>query len=297
MRFAVRIAFVLLLTVPLTAATPRLSFQRVVPAPHSLGTAEDVVIIYTLGDSEKMQTFLDVLLEETSRSPLRLSDASRHTQHFMRDRADEPTIRELHRNHPADVYLGVKAFTCREEAAGGEGSQHDPDGKRVRRRLVWSNAVCEARVDIIDAREVRRLSSFQVRGEGKSSRVFDLTIDEREEALEDAARRAAINAAENITPRRIRETIILDDTAPLFEEGMAMIDASRLEEARAIWQRGLRQHPSSAALHFNIAAVSEALGDVQAARDHFVEARKMAPEQSRYRYELEMFRRRNLLRP
>jgi Tfp pilus assembly protein PilF len=74
---------------------------------------------------------------------------------------------------------------------------------------------------------------------------------------------------------------------------MAMIQADRLGDARAILEIGLRQHPSSSALHFDMAAVCEALGDLQAARDHFREALRIAPDSKQYRSELDLFRRRN----
>jgi tetratricopeptide (TPR) repeat protein len=292
MHFAVRLALVAVLATPLYAASPRISFERAIPAPHAV-RGDQLALIYALGDSPKLATFVDVFLDETNRAALHVSDATRHRQHNMRETADAKTIAELHRHHPSDVYLGIKAFTCSSEVRSGEGSLHDEDGKRVKQRRSWVDAVCEARIDVIDAEKVRRLYSFPVRGEGKSPRVAELTDEERDAAVEQAARRAAINAAESITPRRVRETIALDETAPLFDEGMAMIDAGRFDEARTIWQRGLRLFADSPGLHFNLAAVSEALGDVEAARKHFGAVRKTAAGEPRYRTELEMFRRRN----
>ena len=48
-----------------------------------------------------------------------------------------------------------------------------------------------------------------------------------------------------ITPRVVRETIEMDDSAPSFDEGMSMIRSERLEDARAIWEVTLRQHRDS----------------------------------------------------
>lgn len=290
-------ALLVVLAVPAFAATPRIVFERVIPAPYSLGEAERATVIYAIGDNDKIATFLEALVTDTAEARLRIDDATRHQQHFLAERVEPATIRGLQRQYPSDAYLGVKAFTCTNELRGGEGSVHDQDGKRQRQRVVWVEATCSARVDVLDAKTLAKRFSFVARGEGKSSRVAELSRDVRDAALENAARRAAINAAESITPRRVRESIALDDSAPLFDEGMSMIDAERFAEARAIWDRALRQYGDSAALHYNLAAVSEAIGDVEAARRHLNEARRLAPEETRYRAGFEMFLRRHSIRP
>ena len=293
MRLALRFAFLAAFTFPLFATTPRISFERLVPAPHDLGKARELSVIYALGDSDKLALFLDVLTAEDERAELVISNSTRHKQHFITSTPSADTIAELRKLHPADAYLGVKAFTCRATTHEGEGSEHDVDGKRVKNRVYWSDAVCEARIDVLDGHTVRKLFSYRITGEGKSSRTTQLTDEAQAAALEQAARRTAIDALENIMPRRIRESIALDDTAPLFDEGFAMIDASRIEEARLTWERGLRQYASSAALHYNLAAACDALGDVAAARQHYEEAQRLAPDELRYRTALEAFRRRS----
>ncbi len=102
-----------------------------------------------------------------------------------------------------------------------------------------------------------------------------ITEEEREDALTGAARHAAIDAAERITPRHVRESIALDESAPAFAEGMAMIEANRFAEARTIWQRAMQTQPRSAALRFNLAAICEALGDRRAAETNYNAARQL----------------------
>jgi tetratricopeptide (TPR) repeat protein len=138
----------------------------------------------------------------------------------------------------------------------------------------------------------RRLFTFNVRGEGTSPRAISLSEEEADVAYEQAARYAALNAADMITPRLIRESIELDESAPAFDEGLAMIHSDRLEDARAIWEAALRQHRDSAPLHYNLGAVCEAIGDVAAARRYLQSAVKLSPRERRYRDELELLRRR-----
>jgi hypothetical protein len=256
----------------LFAAPPRISFERIVPAATSVG-GEDVAIVQAIGDAASIETFVDVFVEQVNKSRLvRLRDLRRSTG-------------------PADAYLNVKAFTCTTSIREGEGGTRDVDNKRVRRRQTWADAICTAHVDVM-SQTMTRISTFHVRGEGTSPRVAEVGDDERLIAVEQAARYAAVGAAERITPRRVRESIELEPKAPAFEEGMSMIDAGRPEEARAIWAAAMRAQPRSAPLRFNLAAVCEALGVRRAAEQHYTAARALAPSEPKYALELRAFSKR-----
>jgi tetratricopeptide (TPR) repeat protein len=256
----------------LYAGTPRITFERILPATQDLG-ADDIAIVQAIGDQASIETFVEIFVSQVNKSQtLRMRDA-RHT------------------TGPAGAFLDIKTFTCEMAIRQGEAGVRDADNKKVRRRTFWADAVCTARVDVLSS-TMRRISMFHVRGEGTSPRVDAVGEEERRIALEQAARYAAIGAAERITPRRVRETIVLDDTAPAFEEGMAMIDSGRLRQAREIWVTAMRTQPRLAALRFNLGAVCEALGDRAAAEQHYVAARDLAPREPRYALELKMFRKR-----
>jgi len=256
----------------LLGATPRVTFERILPATHDVH-AEDLALVQAIGDHASVETFVEIFVEQVNESKvLRMRDIRRGTG-------------------SADAYLDVRGFTCELVEREGDGSVRDADNKRVRRRHVWADAVCRARVDVLSKANLR-VSTFQVKGEGTSPRVEKMTEDERQIALEQAARYAAISAAERITPRRVREQVVLDEKAPAFEEGMAMIDSGRLGEARAIWTEALRNSARSAALHYNLAAVCEALGDRVTAETHYRAARDLAPGEPRYSLELKLFEKR-----
>ena len=268
----------------LGASSPRVTFERVLPAPHDLGAAEDIALVQTIADTPKISAFVDHFLHQTNRSGmLRLRD--------VRPRALVFAAEALKRTEPADAWLSVRSFSCTSALRGAEESAYDVDGKRVKRRQVWVESICNGRMEVLIAGGPR--SSFAIKGEGSSAHVNEITNEEREEALEHAARYAALDAAEKITPRRVRESIALDETAPAFEEGMAMIVAARLADARKIWESAVRQSGRSAPLHYNLAAVCEALGDRKAAEEHYVAARELAPTETRYASELKLFQRRN----
>jgi len=150
---------------------------------------------------------------------------------------------------------------------------------------IWIDASCEARLDIRDDHG-QHVMTINVRGEGTSPRASTLSNEEREVAFDQAARYAAFNAADMITPRVVRETIELDDSAPSFSEGAAMIEANRLQDARAIWEVALRRNRESAALNFDLGAICEATGDFSAAKKYLQAAVRLAPNEPNYRAEL-----------
>lgn len=293
MRRAAFVCALVLMAAP-AGATSRLTFERTVPARHSLGGAEDLLITYAIGDNDKISTFLDTFVEQTNRGgTLRVVDVTRIEHSQERSHRWRRVPRYVEQRTPADAFLRVEAFTCATTPQSGQASRYDVDGNRMRTTVRWIDAVCQAHVDVISKRTNAKIAEVTVHGEGTSPRVEEEISDgERDIALEQAARYAAVSAAEEITPRRVRETITLAEDAPDFEEAMAMIEAGRFDEARRIWENTLARHSDSAALQFDLAAVCEAMHDLDAADRHYASARKLAPRDRRFRNEHEMFRSR-----
>lgn len=260
---------------PAIVAAPRIVFERVLPAAHDLHGARDVAVVRAASNEPQIEIFLDELVHHVNRSgALRLRDMRTGTG-------------------PAEAHLDVKTLRCETAVRETEAGVRDVDGRRVKQHAFQIDAVCGARIDVL-SRTLEPVSTFFAKGEGTSPRVETVTEEEREKALQDAARYAAIDAAERITPRRVRESIALDETAPALAEGMAMIEAGRLAEARAIWQKAMQTQPRSAALRFNLAAVAEAMGDRRSAELHYNAARQLAPTEQRYSSELKLFARRRV---
>src|ERR1043165_1152944 len=187
---------VLLLVATAASAAPRISFVRRVPAAHDLAPAERVAVIYAIGDSDKVLTFVDRFVDVVTRAgKLRITNAVENNHHFA-----TIDVAALRHDHPADAYLGVNVFTCSGIERSAEGSEHDVDGGRIKRTHHWIDATCTARVDVL-GRDGRKLFSYHVRGEGTSPRATTLSDDEKDVAYDQAARYAANVAAEGITPR------------------------------------------------------------------------------------------------
>jgi tetratricopeptide (TPR) repeat protein len=269
----VAVIFGLIPAAAVYALSPRIVFERVLPPAHDLGDAHEVAIVEAPTSDPRIDVFVEELVHHVNRSgSLRLRDARVGSG-------------------PAEAHLDIKTFHCEAAQRETEGGFRDVDGKRVKQRAFQISAVCGARIEVL-SRFLRPTSTFFAKGEGTSRRLESVTDEERENAMADAARYAAIDATERITPRRVRESIALDASAPAFAEGMAMIEAGRFAEARAIWQRAMQTQARSAALRFNLAAVSEAMGDRRAAELHYNAARQLAPAEVRYASELKLFAQR-----
>jgi tetratricopeptide (TPR) repeat protein len=259
----------ILLAPLLLAATPRIIFERFLPAAHDIGSVEEVAIVRAAGEPAQVERFVDELLSDLERTQLRARDVR-----FS--------------SGPSAAHLDIKTLACATAAREGEGSVRDVDGNKVKKRYFTVEATCTARIDVLN-RFLKYHSTFYATGAGTSPRVDEVTDEARARALENAVRNAASEAADRITPRRVRESIELDSAGANFEEGLAMIEAARFAEARTIWERALRTDARSAPLRYNLGAVCEAMGDRRAAQLHYDAARQLAPGEPRYKYGLKSF--------
>lgn len=274
-------------------ASSRITFERTITPIHSLGKVEDLLIAYAIGDNDRIATFIDVFLDQVNREgTLRVLDPTTVEHSKERSHRWRRPPKYVESRYRADAYLRIDAFRCDTRERSGQGSAYDVDGNRVRQNLRWVDATCIAHIDVLNKSREEHLAEFSVQGEGTSPRVPQISTEDREIATDQAARYAAIAAAEQITPRRVREAIDLVENAPKFDEGMAYIDSEEFADARRVWETALKNNRTSAALQFNLATVCEALGDLTAADSYYAQAQKLAPKQSRYRYEYEMFKRR-----
>src|SRR5260370_8954713 len=85
------------------AGSPRISFVRTIPPAHDLGSST-VALIYAIGDSDKINTFLDVFVDHAGRTLRLENDIERH-QRLVGQQIDDPTFRKIHPEHPAALYL------------------------------------------------------------------------------------------------------------------------------------------------------------------------------------------------
>src|SRR5512141_2753244 len=115
-------------------AQPRISFVRRIPARYDLGEANEVGIVYVIGDNDSVGTFVDEFVDRTNRfGPIHLTDITAHGTYRGR-KPDANAIRRFRRRHPADAYMGINGFSCETATRTGEGSTTDYEGARVKRK-------------------------------------------------------------------------------------------------------------------------------------------------------------------
>lgn len=274
--------------VPLFAAEAHLTFTRSVPPEINLAPMQRLALVEPRGSDALLDSFIDLFLEYVDDSGAlqieKIIDGRLET-------FDATAMRRLRRQHPADGYVSVIHFECQATPRSAEGSERDLSGTRVKRLHVWIDAVCDARLEFRHP-DGEPFVSYSTHGDGTSPRTTELTADERATAYHQAARYAALSAADIITPRTVHDSIDLDPSAPLFDEGFGMIQFDRLSAARALWEAALAQHRDSAPLRYNLAALCEATGDFNAGRKYLQAAIGLAPRNRHYRDELEALQRR-----
>src|SRR5213594_3657000 len=65
--------------------------------------------------------------------------------------------------------------------------------------------------------------------------------------------------------------------ASAMAEGNRLFAARQWEQAKAQYEAAIKEQPSLAEAHYNLALVIEILGDGAAARKHYIEAANLAP--------------------
>jgi Flp pilus assembly protein TadD len=89
-------------------------------------------------------------------------------------------------------------------------------------------------------------------------------------------------AVEQITPRRVSKRLPLEESAADAKAGIARIESGDLRGARRFWNGTLQRFPNDAGVHYNLGALSEALGNLEAAAVYLKEAILLAPTVEKY---------------
>jgi hypothetical protein len=270
----------------------RLTFWRRLPAAHDLSEADRIAVVYALGDSEQLRTFVDVFVEQSRRSEDfdDVEDLSVTEQHLYGPNTAGSVFRHLRHEYPADVYLGFNRFTCVQTDKSAAGFERDVDGQKSPATKRWVETRCAVLVDVIDGRSGKRRDSFRITGDGSSPPMDTLSPETHERSAQNAARHTALNAAESMAPGKVRETIDLDDSAPDFDHAALLISAGELARARRFLESRLAGHADSAALAFDLGALCEALDDLPAARRYYDTAERLAPANAQFRTQIRSFR-------
>src|SRR5258706_8872566 len=138
------------------ANPPRITFMRTMAPAHDLAPAERLAVIYAIGDSSTIDSFLEHFVDLVSRAgAMRIVNAVENNHHML---VDDFSLRTVRREHPADAYLGINRFTCAGTEKSAEGSEHLDSGDRVKRMHHWIDAQCSARIGVRISHGKKRFS-------------------------------------------------------------------------------------------------------------------------------------------
>ena len=148
-RFSIAAAL-LLCAAAAFANPPRITFMRTMAPAHDLAPAESLAVIYAMGDSNKIETFVEHFVDLVSRAGLlRIANAVENNHHML---VDELALRTVRREHPADAYLGINRFTCdgdgekrRRKRISRQRRSREADASLDRRRLLGAHRRAECR--------------------------------------------------------------------------------------------------------------------------------------------------------
>jgi Tfp pilus assembly protein PilF len=83
--------------------------------------------------------------------------------------------------------------------------------------------------------------------------------------------------AKQLSPLALMEGGVKPQAIALTEQGTQAYQAKRFEEAKGYFAEAMAAAPQSGQAHYNYALALNALGDAEAARQHFLEAANLAP--------------------
>jgi hypothetical protein len=290
-----RAAAAVVLVLTIAGCGPSVSVTRLVPPPYNLGPARKLVLVEVVGPgrwrSDASRYFHDAVasggvfqLENATGAGIRLS--------LLGEGEAARTAKAFRSEWPADVYVGLDVSGVTSKMRSKKEKVKAKDGTETERTRYWAEGTCEVELTLLDARTgalLARYSTDETRTTSRSDSAADGLLRDAEAAAVQAAVAAAVH---QFTPRRVSETLPLDDEAPDAKAGIERIEAGDLPGARRLWEATLQRAPSDARLLYNLGVVSEALGDPKAAGEYYEDAIRLAPGEPKFRRALDSLEQR-----
>lgn len=235
----------------------KVTFTRTVPPLHRLDAPPHRIALLSLKGrtDECAHPFLVIELRDGIKATGGVLESVTHLK---------MSIEERRAATPADLYLTSEDCVCRSEPRPvGDGT-------------YWYAGACAARIRLSDAKG-RDLGSVTLSG----------TSDEKTDVVDFGAhitsgKEMMRQLVKMIRPHEMTFVIETDRKAPGEKEAARLIKKKDFAGARAVWEGQLAANPDNAAIHFSLAAVTEVLGDIQAARHHYEEAVRLGPGEEKH---------------
>lgn len=270
---------------------PKVTFTRRIPAPNNLGPLKTLCLVEIRG-GDSVEFSRHFKNRVSTDAVFTLDDATASGVPMSRLTGDAREAIDFRKEHSADVYMGVNLGGCSSNLQSAARTVKQKDKSTITKTYYWYTAICTATARLVDGKDGRELASFSATGDAKSAESEKMYGFEST-STEGSARQDLVGkVAAQFTPRLDKESVVLDKKAPQFKPAMERIKTSELTEARRIWEEALPSNSQSGGLTFNLAAVSEALGDADAARKYYTDAMNLSPTEKRFSLELAKFEQR-----
>ena len=270
---------------------PSVTVKRLAPAPYNLGPVRRLALVEAGGPSRRSTELVrERLIARIDQQgvfsiddavPARTDMLDFFEWLFSKEKASARTPidpQEFRRLHPAEVYVRLRVTDIQTWKREKTKTKKE-DGKDVVKYSYWGEAECSFQLTLVDGHDGTRLARFST-----TKRATSPIYDEWRDSLRLTAEKSAVetsvdDALEQFTPRHVTDVLSLDDKAPRAAEGIELIKAENLREARALWEKAAKENPGSAGLAYNLGCVSEALGDSKAAAEWYEDAIRLEPSE------------------
>ena len=281
-------AAVLLLA--LSACGPSVTVRRLEPAPYNLGPVRELVLAAVDGPGDRETRMVrDRFVERVDQQGVfHLEDAAPSRpdifdffERLFSKEKSKPAqeASDFRKSHPAEIYVRLRVTSVHSYKRSSSDKKKDGSVKWHH----WADGTASFQVTLVDGKDGTSRARFMSEGRASSPIYDDWRDDLRDMAEREAVTHAVDDALAQFTPRRVSESLSLDDKAPRAKEGIELIKKDKLNDARLLWEKARSESGESAGLAYNLGCVSEALGDTKAAAEWYADAIRLDPSSERNR--------------
>ena len=245
------------------ACAPGMQVTRLAPSYYNLGNTKRVAVLEVNGDQQAAAQVITNLQKRVMNDGYYtlVVATGRGASFVVNTPGGTIEIGEARRIVDADVYVNayVTAYDYREsEVEDKKVIRYRPEGTT---RINFQVVKADGRVIVFRDYDGSHSGTSYEAGKKPSQSPA---------AVLDAAIRSAVGSfAYDITPRKVTERIVFDDTLEILKPGIKLAENGDLEGAEREWTNLLTQNPNTAGAMYNIGVLLETRGDFEKAAQNY----------------------------
>lgn len=248
------------------ACAPSMSITRLAPAYFNLGNTKRVAVLQVNGDGYAVAQLVSRLQERIINDGYYqlVVATDRGATFVVNAQGGMIEIGQVRAVIEADVYVNANVTRYVYEVLPIEENKvkrYEPHARVTVNFQVVKN---DGRVIVF--RDYTGHNTGTKYDEGKTP------TRDRDQMLDSAIREAVGSFVYDITPRKVVETIVFDDSDERFKPGIKLAEAGDLAGAERSWVGLVTQDPTLAGAIYNIGVLLETRGDFEQAAAHYNQA-------------------------